>query len=130
MQVRTVWCATPLCLPQRCGYPGNECSIKIPWTFETIPPPDVFYDPEAILALIYTSGTTGHPKGVMVTHANVLANVQNFNFWMRYTEGAVYLHAAPIFHIADFPACLRLRLSARAQVTIPKFIRADLLRDG
>ena len=45
--------------------------------------PDVFYDPQAVLALIYTSGTTGHPKGVMVTHANVLANVQNFNFWMR-----------------------------------------------
>src|SRR5207249_726256 len=30
-------------------------------------------DPDAVLALIYTSGTTGHPKGVVVTHANLLA---------------------------------------------------------
>ena len=83
--------------------------------------PDVFYDPEAVLALIYTSGTTGHPKGVMVTHANVLANVQNFNFWMRYTEGGVYLHAAPIFHIADFPCMFAAPAFGACQVTIPKF---------
>jgi acyl-CoA synthetase (AMP-forming)/AMP-acid ligase II len=83
--------------------------------------PDVFYDAQAILALIYTSGTTGHPKGVMVTHANVLANVQNFNFWMRYTEAGVYLHAAPIFHIADFPCMFAAPAFGACQVTIPKF---------
>jgi acyl-CoA synthetase (AMP-forming)/AMP-acid ligase II len=83
--------------------------------------PDVFYDPQAVLALIYTSGTTGHPKGVMVTHANVLANVQNFNFWMRYTEAGVYLHAAPIFHIADFPCMFAAPAFGACQVTIPKF---------
>ena len=83
--------------------------------------PDVFYDPQAALALIYTSGTTGHPKGVMVTHANVLANVQNFNFWMRYTEAGVYLHAAPIFHIADFPCMFAAPAFGACQVTIPKF---------
>ncbi len=83
--------------------------------------PDVFYDPQAVLALIYTSGTTGHPKGVMVTHANVLANVQNFNFWMRYTEAGVYLHATPIFHIADFPCMFAAPAFGACQVTIPKF---------
>ena len=83
--------------------------------------PDVFYDPQAVLALIYTSGTTGHPKGVMVTHANVLANVQNFNFWMRYTAAGVYLHAAPIFHIADFPCMFAAPAFGACQVTIPKF---------
>ena len=83
--------------------------------------PAVCYDPEAVLALIYTSGTTGHPKGVIVTHANVLANLQNFNFWMRYTEGGVYLHAAPIFHIADFPCMFAAPAFGARQVTIPKF---------
>jgi long-chain acyl-CoA synthetase len=85
------------------------------------PPPKVCYDPEAILALIYTSGTTGHPKGVMVTHANVLANVHDFNYWMRYREGGVYLHAAPIFHIADFPSMFAAPAFGACQVTIPKF---------
>jgi long-chain acyl-CoA synthetase len=85
------------------------------------PPPEVVYDPEVILALIYTSGTTGRPKGVMVTHANILADIHHFNYWMRYTEGAVYLHAAPLFHIADFPAMFAAPAFGASQVTIPKF---------
>ena len=83
--------------------------------------PTLLYDPEAILALIYTSGTTGRPKGVMVTHANILADIHHFNYWMRYTEGAVYLHAAPLFHIADFPAMFAAPAFGASQVTIPKF---------
>jgi long-chain acyl-CoA synthetase len=83
--------------------------------------PKAFYDPEAVLGLIYTSGTTGQPKGVMVTHANVLADVHNFNYWMRYTEGGTYLHAAPIFHIADFPSMFAAPAFGASQITIPKF---------
>ena len=83
--------------------------------------PGDFYDPEAVLALIYTSGTTGRPKGVMVTHANVLTNIHDFNYWMPYREGGVYLHAAPIFHIADFPAMFAAPAFGACQVTIPKF---------
>ncbi len=81
----------------------------------------VFYDPEAVLGLIYTSGTTGQPKGVMVTHGNVLADIHNFNYWMRYTEGGIYLHAAPIFHIADFPSMFAAPAFGASQITIPKF---------
>src|SRR6202789_422230 len=81
----------------------------------------VFYDPEAVLGLIYTSGTTGQPKGVMVTHGNVLADIHNFNYWMRYTEGGIYLHAAPIFHIADFPSMFAAPAFGACQITIPKF---------
>jgi acyl-CoA synthetase (AMP-forming)/AMP-acid ligase II len=84
-------------------------------------PPNVVYDPEAILALIYTSGTTGRPKGVTVTHANILANINHLNYWMRYTEGGVFLHAAPIFHIADFPAMFSAPAFGASQVTLPKF---------
>jgi acyl-CoA synthetase (AMP-forming)/AMP-acid ligase II len=83
--------------------------------------PDPVYDPEAILALIYTSGTTGRPKGVMVTHANILANVDHLNYWLKYREGGVYLHAAPIFHIADFPAMFAAPAFGACQVTIAKF---------
>ena len=83
--------------------------------------PDPIYDPEAILALIYTSGTTGRPKGVVVTHANILANLDHFAYWMRYREGGVYLHAAPIFHIADFPAMFAAPAFGARQITIPKF---------
>lgn len=83
-------------------------------------PADV-YDPDAVFALIYTSGTTGRPKGVALTHSNILANLDHVNYWMRYREGGVYLHAAPIFHIADFPFMFASPAFGTCQVTIPKF---------
>jgi acyl-CoA synthetase (AMP-forming)/AMP-acid ligase II len=79
------------------------------------------YDPEAILAVIYTSGTTGHPKGVVITHANILANVHHLNYWMPYRENSVHLHAAPIFHIIDFPFMFAAPAVGACQVAIPKF---------
>jgi long-chain acyl-CoA synthetase len=83
--------------------------------------PAAIYDPEAILALIYTSGTTGRPKGVAVTHAALLANVDHVNYWLPYTSGGVYLHAAPLFHIADFPFMFAAPAFGTCQVTIAKF---------
>jgi long-chain acyl-CoA synthetase len=92
-----------------------------PLDVEAGSPPDPIYDPSAVFALIYTSGTTGRPKGVMLTHANILANVDHVNYWMPYREGGVYLHAAPIFHIADFPFMFASPAFGARQVTIPKF---------
>ncbi|MGA2695361.1 MAG: AMP-binding protein, partial [Terriglobales bacterium] len=56
-----------------------------------------------------------------VTHGNILADVHTFNYWMRYTEGGIYLHAAPIFHIADFPSMFAAPAFGASQITIPKF---------
>jgi long-chain acyl-CoA synthetase len=92
-----------------------------PLPIRSDPVAKAFYDPEAVLGLIYTSGTTGRPKGVMVTHGNVLADIHNFNYWMRYTEGGIYLHAAPIFHIADFPSMFAAPAFGASQIAIPKF---------
>jgi long-chain acyl-CoA synthetase len=83
--------------------------------------PAPIYDPQAVLALIYTSGTTGRPKGVEVTHANILENVYHTNFWLPYCENSVHLHATPIFHIADFPIMFAAPAFGACQVTIPKF---------
>ena len=82
---------------------------------------DPIYDPDAILALIYTSGTTGQPKGVEMRHSNILENVYHTNFWFPLEEGAVHLHAAPIFHIADFPFMFAAPAFGTCQITVPKF---------
>jgi acyl-CoA synthetase (AMP-forming)/AMP-acid ligase II len=105
-------------------------TVQLPWQLvldeETLESPsgsypDAVYDPDAVFTLIYTSGTTGLPKGVALTHANILANVDHVNYWMRYREGGVYLHAAPIFHIADFPFMFASPAFGTCQTTIPKF---------
>jgi long-chain acyl-CoA synthetase len=89
------------------------------------PGPHPIYDPDAILALIYTSGTTGRPKGVAVTHANIQANIDHLNYWMPYREGGVHLHAAPVFHILDFPFIFAAPAFGTCQITIPKFSAAS-----
>jgi long-chain acyl-CoA synthetase len=57
----------------------------------------------------------------MVTHANILANLHHFNYWMRYREGGVFLHAAPMFHIADFPAMFAAPAFGACQIALPTF---------
>jgi long-chain acyl-CoA synthetase len=57
----------------------------------------------------------------MLSHENILANVNHTNYWMPYKEGGVYLHAAPIFHVADFPLMFAAPAFGACQVTIPKF---------
>jgi long-chain acyl-CoA synthetase len=80
-----------------------------------------FYDPDAILVLLYTSGTTGTPKGAALTHANIFSNVHDLNYWLAYREKAVFLHASPIFHIADFPAMFAAPVFGAAQRTLERF---------
>src|SRR6185369_13477439 len=54
-----------------------------------------------LLGLFYTSGTTAEPKGVMLTHSNMLSNIKHSKQAYRYLPEDIYLHAAPMFHLAD-----------------------------
>ncbi len=86
--------------------------------------PDAVYDPEAIAALLYTSGTTAHPKGVVITHAAMLANVHHTNYWIQDWDDGVHLHAAPIFHIIDYPLLIAAPALGLCQAALPKFTAA------
>src|SRR4029453_11988455 len=55
---------------------------------------------DALFGLLYTGGTTAASKGVMLTHTNICANAYNVALAIEYTERDIYLHAAPMFHVA------------------------------
>jgi long-chain acyl-CoA synthetase len=81
--------------------------------------------PDDLAALFYTSGTTGHPKGAMLSHANLLANAYHILASGLWQEGDVYLHGCPMFHIADGPTTHAMTWLGGTHVIIPGF-RADL----
>jgi acyl-CoA synthetase (AMP-forming)/AMP-acid ligase II len=62
----------------------------------TLEPVDIGPDDEAVI--IYTSGTTGKPKGVLLTHGNLLANARQIAEWLRLTPNDRALMMMPLFH--------------------------------
>jgi len=66
------------------------------------PPPQVIISPEDLLMIMYTSGTTGVPKGVMLTHRNMVATLSSLHFCnLGIREGDVHLSYLPLAHIME-----------------------------
>ena len=95
-------------------------------------PPAVAIDPAAdIVALPYSSGTTGLPKGVMLTHRNLVANLlqsEAAKDFGGYSEQDVVLAAMPFFHIYGMVVIMGLALAQGATlVTMPRFDFGEFL---
>ena len=88
-------------------------------------PIDLPFNFEEDLALIqYTGGTTGFPKGVMLTHKNLIANTIMCNAWLyKCKEGnEIILGMLPFFHVYGMTTVLILSvLKCSKMVLIPKF---------
>ncbi|BDH62521.1 long-chain-fatty-acid--CoA ligase [Lysinibacillus sp. PLM2] len=88
-------------------------------------PINLSIDIEEDLALIqYTGGTTGFPKGVMLTHKNLISNTSMCDVWMyKCVEGEeVILGMLPFFHVYGMTTVLLLTvMKASKMVLIPKF---------
>ena len=65
---------------------------------------------DALATIIFSSGSTGVPKGVMLTHANVVANIDAANRVFRLQPNDVMLGVLPFFHSFGFTATLWLPL--------------------
>jgi acyl-CoA synthetase (AMP-forming)/AMP-acid ligase II len=75
-----------------------------------------------LAALPYSSGTTGLPKGVMLTHRNLVANVCQTEVLQRVREDEVLVGVLPFFHIYGMTVVMNLPLRRGATVvTMPKF---------
>jgi long-chain acyl-CoA synthetase len=80
--------------------------------------------PSDVLTLIYTSGTTGPPKGVELTHANLLAEIQGCGEIFDIRRGDRITSYLPSAHIADRLSCHYLQMTHGTQITCVRDTRA------
>ncbi len=86
--------------------------------------------PDALALLQYTGGTTGTPKGVMLTHRNLIANAWQCRSWMpTLREGdEVFLGVLPFFHVYGMSVCQNIALtSGSTLVVLPRFQVTEVL---
>lgn len=85
--------------------------------------PDVSIDPQNDLVVLpYSSGTSGRPKGVMLTHSNLIAQMEQVTTTGVFLENDVVMGVLPFYHIYGMVLILLLSLAKGNQVvSVPRF---------
>ena len=83
--------------------------------------------PRAPAAIVYTGGTTGVPKGVELSHEALLLQALAAKDNFHLDHETVFIHTAPMFHVADFTAGLGVTAAAARHCFLPEFSPAALL---
>ncbi len=97
---------------------------KMPTRFETLARKQ-----DDLAALLYSSGTTGVPKGIMLTHANLLRNTEALIEAWGFSSKDHLLHALPIFHVHGlFVAIGCVLLGGASMRWLPAFDVAEVIR--
>ncbi len=85
------------------------------------PPSEPDVEPDTVAGLFYTGGTTGASKGVMLTHANLMANAAHTQMVQPIFDDDRYLTMAPMFHAAGVYSALALIWVGASNVILPAF---------
>ena len=84
-------------------------------------------DGDALATISYTGGTTGRPKGVMLSHANLLANARHNLIATGHGPDDVWLHFCPMFHVAGTANVFASVWVGARHVVLPRFDPAAVL---
>jgi long-chain acyl-CoA synthetase len=85
-------------------------------------------DGDAPAGVFYTGGTTGRPKGVVLSHDNLLANAWHVLPALGWNQDTVFLHAAPMFHLADICCLVAVSVVAGRHVIVPGFAADTVIK--
>jgi acyl-CoA synthetase (AMP-forming)/AMP-acid ligase II len=92
-------------------------------------PPALTVGPGDTAVLPYSSGTSGRPKGVILTHRNLVANLAQIRAFVQLTPGTGFVAVLPLFHIYGMSAMLAQGIQQRAAVVVlPRFDLVEFLR--
>ena len=108
--------------------PKDDVSLGLPEvTFEDLeseiydlPEPEhVGIEPDDLAEIMFTSGTTGDPKGVMLTHRNLTANIEGITQYITCDTSSRLLSILPLSHMYEQMGGLLTVLTFGASVTYP-----------
>ncbi|HIJ95405.1 MAG TPA: AMP-binding protein [Desulfuromonadales bacterium] len=99
--------------------------VREPAATGTAPETELPLRSEDPALILYTSGTTGHPKGVVLSHGNLLANAQYIVSAHRLTAADRALCVLPLFHINGLVVTLLAPLLSAGSVVMPERFKAD-----
>jgi long-subunit acyl-CoA synthetase (AMP-forming) len=85
---------------------------------------DVRSNPGDLAVLPYSSGTTGNPKGVMLTHSNILANIRQLQALGWVQQDDIVVNIFPLYHVAGLNSAMNTFLAAGATIVLMR--RFDL----
>ena len=103
------------------GAPPHGFLAYEKWIGAASPAPDAGRQGDDLAALFYTGGTTGRSKGVMLTQRNLAANAYNVIPELGFDRDTHWLHAGPMFHIADGVATFAITMVAGTHSFVPRF---------
>ena len=106
--------------------------------FPTDAPVDIGWSPSGrtesdLAVLIYTSGTTGHPKGAMLTHGNLLHNVESCRQILQVVDVDRFILMLPMFHSFMLTVSILLPLLTGGSIVLirslhpPKTMREEMI---
>ena len=140
-------------LPEPLGFPFNKLvekkvrkagmMVDVPdgpgvWRFDNLigtsepDPPSIDVSPDDVVLFQYTGGTTGSPKAAMLTHRNVMSNVQQIEAWYRDLQygGEKVLGAIPFFHVYGMSVAMLFSIYTGAELIVtPDPRQTDLVLD-
>lgn len=123
--------ARVVCVDSDAAPPGGLLHGLEPWLGAARPePPAAPADPRDLTTIIYTSGTTGRPKGVVLSHRNIIANIEAVLQGIAGYREDVFLSFLPLSHALERTVGYYLPIATGGAVVFARSIQTlaeDLL---